>query len=313
MIAARERASLLAPATLLLAVVVGWPLLRVTMLSFTRTELDGGLVTRFAGLEPHARLWTDGRFRAALANTAVLTLSSVLLEALLGTAVALLLHERFRGRGLVRALTLLPWALPTAVMALAWAWIFNDAFGVANDLLLRAGILDAPVAWLGRPRAAMAAIVLAEVWKTTPFVAVIVLAGLQAIPSAVLEAARVDGLSTYRRIRHVVLPLAAPSIAVAIVFRAVQAWGAFDPVYVMTGGGPGGATETVSLYAFQNFFRYLDFGYGSAIAVQSVALGLVVAWVARRAAGEGRGRGRCARPRSPPSSRGAWPRSRGRG
>ncbi len=260
------------------------------MLSFTRTDLDDGLVTRFAGLDQHARLWGDGRFWSALRNTAVLTGASVALEAVLGTAVALLLHERIRGRGLLRAVTLLPWALPTAVMALAWAWIFNDAFGVANDLLVRAGVLEAPIAWLGRPAGAMAAIVLAEVWKTTPFVAVIVLAGLQGIPESVLEAARVDGLSGWRRLRHVVLPLAAPSILVAVVFRAVQAWGAFDPVYVMTGGGPGGSTETVSLYAFQNYFRYLDFGYGSALAVQAVALALALAWLARRTAARGAAR-----------------------
>jgi multiple sugar transport system permease protein len=262
----------------------------VTLLSFTRTDIDAGLVTRFAGLDQHLRLWNDARFHAALGNTAVLTGASVLLEAILGTAIALLLHERFRGRGLLRAATLLPWALPTAVMALAWAWIFNDAFGVANDLLLRAGVLEAPIAWLGRPGTAMAAIVLAEVWKTTPFVAVVVLAGLQGIPGPVLEAARVDGLTAYRRLRHVVLPLAAPSILVAVVFRAVQAWGAFDPVYVMTGGGPGGSTETVSLYAYQNYFRYLDFGYGSALAVQAVALGLLLAFLARRAVAAGEGR-----------------------
>jgi multiple sugar transport system permease protein len=160
-------------------------------------------------------------------------------------------------------------------MALAWAWIFNDAFGVANDLLRRLGLLERPVAWLGEPGTAMAAIVLADVWKTTPFVALVVLAGLQGIPESLLEAARVDGLGAWQRFRYVVLPLLAPALVVAIVFRAVQAYGAFDLVYVMTGGGPGGSTETVSLYAYQHYFRYLDFGYGSAVATAGVLLALL--------------------------------------
>jgi multiple sugar transport system permease protein len=162
-------------------------------------------------------------------------------------------------------------------MALSWAWIFNDSFGVANDLLQRAGLAASPLAWLGDPALAMAALVIAEVWKTTPFVAIVVLAGLQGIPETLIEAARVDGLTAWQRFRHVVLPLLMPSVMVAVLFRAVQAYGAFDIVYVMTGGGPGGSTETVSLYAFQNFFRYLDFGYGSALGTQSALLAVLAA------------------------------------
>lgn len=213
------------------------------------------------------RTWGDGRFLSSVRNTVLFTTASVTLETLLGLAVALLLHRSFRGRGLVRAITLLPWALPTAVMALAWAWIFNDSFGVANDLLGRLGLVSRPIAWLSSPGTAMAALVAADVWKTTPFVALIILAGLQGIPLEVLEAARVDGLGAWPRFRHVVLPLLLPSILAAALFRAVQAYGAFDIVYVMTGGGPGGSTETVSLYAFQTYFRYLDPARGAWIAV----------------------------------------------
>jgi multiple sugar transport system permease protein len=175
---------------------------------------------------------------------------------------------------------MLPWALPTAVMALAWAWIFNDAFGVLNDLLGRAGLLHAPVAWLGDPATAMLALVIADVWKTTPFVTLVVLAGLQGIPEPVLEAARVDGLSRRQTFRRVVLPLLAPSLWVALLFRAVQAYAAFDLPYVMTGGGPAGSTETVSLYAYRSYFRYLDFGYGSAIVVQGALIAAAVAGLA---------------------------------
>jgi multiple sugar transport system permease protein len=278
----RERLLLLLPAVLLLATVVALPILRVLQLSLSRAELRDGIVIRWAGLEQFARLWQDLRWWTALRNTAVFTAASVALEMVLGVAFALLLHQRFRGRGSVRALVMLPWALPTAVMALAWAWIFNDSFGVLNDLLGRLGLLERPVAWLGGPATAMLAMVTADVWKTTPFVMLIVLAGLQGIPGQVLEAARVDGLSAWQRFRRVVLPLLAPSLLVALAFRAVQAFAAFDLPYVMTGGGPGGATETVSLYAYQNYFRYLEFGYGSAIVVQGVLLaGLLVATMMR--------------------------------
>ncbi|HMA28713.1 MAG TPA: sugar ABC transporter permease [Thermoanaerobaculia bacterium] len=276
----------LVPALALVTLVVGLPILDVVALSFTRVDPAGGMATRWAGLQPAARLWQDSRFFGALSNTAIFTGASVVLETLLGIGFALVLDRSFRGRGLVRSVMLVPWALPTAVMALAFSWIFNDSFGVANDLLRRTGLVAASIPWLSGPRTAMAAIVLADVWKTTPFVALIVLAGLQGIPESVLEAARVDGLGPWQRFRHVVFPLLLPSIAVASLFRAAQAWGAFDIVYVMTGGGPGGSTETVSLYAYQSFFRYLDFGYGAAIAAHGTllvaALALVTAFSRRR-------------------------------
>ena len=273
----REGVLLLLPAGLLLAVVVALPILRVVHLSLSHVDLEGGMVFRWAGLDQYVRLWQDGRWWTALCNTVVFTTTSVALEMTLGVALALLLHRRLRGRGALRTIVLVPWALPTAVMALAWVWIFNDSFGVLNDLLERAGLLSSPVAWLGQPTTAMLALVIADVWKATPFVAIIVLAGLQSIPEQVLEAARVDGLTAWQRFRRVVLPLLTPSLLVALAFRAVQAYGAFDLPYVMTGGGPGGSTETVSLYAYQNYFRYLEFGFGSAVVVQGVMLAALFA------------------------------------
>jgi multiple sugar transport system permease protein len=274
---ATERAALLAPALILLGAVVALPVLRVVHLSFHEVRLEGGVETRFAGLDAYQRSWQDGRWLATLRNTAAFTAASVAGEALVGTAFALLLHRRFRGRGLARAVVMIPWALPTAVMALAWAWIFNDSFGVLNDLLRRTGLAEHPIAWLGQPGTALLAMVAADIWKTTPFVTLVVLAGLQGIPETVLEAARIDGLTGAQRLRHVVLPLLVPSLLVAVLFRAVQAYAAFDLPYVMTGGGPAGSTETVSLYAYQCYFRYLDFGYGSALAVQGMLLAMLLA------------------------------------
>lgn len=287
----REQLLLLLPALLLLAAVVAMPICRVIQLSFFRVELREGLGLEWAGVEPYVRLWQDSRWWLALRNTAIFTGGSVALEMALGVAFALLLHRRFRGRGIVRSLVMLPWALPTAVMALAWAWIFNDSFGVLNDVLRRVGLMDEPIAWLGHPATAMLAMIIADVWKTTPFVMLVVLAGLQGIPEQVLEAARVDGLSPRQRLWRVVLPLLAPSLLVALAFRTIQAYGAFDLPYVMTGGGPGGQTETVSLYAYQNYFRYLEFGYGSTIAVQGVVLALLLV-AALRLLARGRRTGR---------------------
>jgi multiple sugar transport system permease protein len=282
--ARRERVLLLLPVLVLLSIVVAIPAARVVLLGFTRTELSEGVVSTWAGLATHARTFGDGRFLSALRNTALFTGLSVLLEVTLGTALALLLDRPFRARGALRAVVLVPWALPTSVMALAWAWIFHDTFGMANDLLLRLGLLGEPVAWLAYPGTAMAALVVADAWKTTPFVALIVLAGLQGVPPDVLEAARVDGAGAWQRFRRITLPLLVPSLVVAGLFRAIQAWGAFDIVYVMTGGGPGGSTETLALYAYQTWFRYLDFGYGAAVAVQGMALALALAAIVVRLA-----------------------------
>ncbi|TMQ65073.1 MAG: sugar ABC transporter permease [Candidatus Eisenbacteria bacterium] len=179
-------------------------------------------------------------------------------------------------RPAARSVVLVPWALPTAVMALAWGWIFNDSFGVLNDLLAKAGLVHGPVAWLGRPGTAMAAMVVADVWKTTPFAALVVLAGLQGIPRSTLDAARVDGASPAQILWRVVLPLLRPACLVALAFRVAQGFGAFDLPYVMTGGGPGGSTETVSLYAYRSFYRYLDFGFGAATAVEGAGMALLL-------------------------------------
>jgi len=284
--ASRERVALLWPAALLLVVAVVIPIARLVALSFERTELHAGLRSRFAGLDLHARLWMDGRWWSTLRNTLVFTTWSVGIEMLLGVTFALLLDQPYRARRWARTIVLVPWALPTAVMALAWGWIFNDSFGVLNDLLARAGLVHGPVAWLGQPGTAMAAMVMADVWKTTPFVALVVLAGLQGIPRSTLDAARIDGASPAEILRWIVLPLIRPACLVALAFRVAQGFGAFDLPYVMTGGGPGGSTETISLYAYRSFYRYLDFGYGATIAVEGAGMALLlfaaILWLSRR-------------------------------
>ncbi len=258
---------LLAPALILVAGVAIYPVLRTIGLSFFSQNLATELKPVFAGLLNYERLLADAHFWETVGRTLIFTGLAVGAELILGLAAALALHHSPVGRGLARTAALVPWVLPTSALALGWIWIFNDQFGVVNDLLQGAGVIKEPVVWLGRPGSAFTALVLADVWKTTPFITILLLAGLQTIPGQLYEAAAIDGASRVRQFFAITLPLLRPTIFVAVLFRALQSFGIFDLVYVMTGGGPGGATETVALYTYRNFMRYLDFGYASALLV----------------------------------------------
>lgn len=241
----------LAPASALLAVILGIPLLVSVGSSF------GHYTTMFSdpGLLPVA------------GNTLLFASVSVALELALGTAFALILHESFALRGFARAVALIPWALPTAVMAMSWKWIFNDVYGVANDLLIRLGLLDRGIAWLGRTETAFAALVIADVWKSTPFIAIILLAGLQSIPKDLYESMSLDGAGPVRRFFWITLPMLRPAVALAVTFRLIQALGVFDLVWVLTGGGPADETKTIALHIYENVFRFLNPGYAAALTV----------------------------------------------
>jgi multiple sugar transport system permease protein len=263
---------LLFPAILLLLLVFAYPIGRAFWLSLFTKNLGTQLQPIFSGWDNYARMAGDGRFWQSFWTTTLFTSTSVAVELLLGLGIALVLNQQFRGRGLVRTIAILPWALPTALIALAWAWIFNDQFGVANDILIRFGLTKSGVNWLGEPTLATIAIVFADVWKTTPFISILLLAGLQAIPGDLYEAHAIDGASPWQSFCFITLPLLMPQILIAMLFRFAQAFGIFDLIAVMTGGGPGGATEVVSLYIYATVMRYLDFGYGSALVVVTFLL-----------------------------------------
>jgi len=280
-IRAREQRTgwmLLIPALIFLLLVFAYPILRAFWLSLFTQNLGTQLKLVFSGLDNYGRMINDGRFWQSLWNTSVFTTASVLLELIIGMGVALILNQSFRGRGVVRTIALLPWALPTALMGLAWAWIFNDQYGIVNDILLRLGLIETGISWLGDPTLAMIAVVLADVWKTTPFIALLLLAGLQSISSDLYEAHSIDGATAWQSFWKITVPLLLPQIVIALLFRFAQAFGIFDLIQVMTGGGPAGATETVSLYIYGTVMRYLDFGYGAALVV--VTFLLLVAAVA---------------------------------
>ena len=261
---------LMAPALLLLAAVFLWPLLQYAWLSGQASSLLTGLEPIANGGANWQRLLGDARFWQDAAFTLRFALLSVGLELLLGLAIALLLQRPCRWRGLLRAVTLLPWALPGTVMALGWRWIFNDPYGPLNRLI---GFFGAdPYGFLSTPSSTWLFAVVADVWKSTPFVALLLLAGLQSIPRELEESLVLEGASRSQILRQLTLPLLQPWIVLAMLFRLAQALGLFDLVQVLTRGGPAGSTESLALYAYLQAMRFLDFGYSSTLVLATFLL-----------------------------------------
>jgi multiple sugar transport system permease protein len=254
---------LMAPALLLLLAVFVWPILQYAWLSSQAQTVFTGLVPEPVGWANWQRLIVDGRFWQDAGQTLRFAGVSVGLELVLGLAIALLLHQRWSGRGVVRSLTLLPWALPTTVMALGWRWIFNDPNGPINSLLQSLGLATVP--FLASPQLAWIATVIADVWKTTPFVALLLLAGLQMIPTDLYESFALEGGTRWQALRRITLPLLRPYVFIVLLFRLAQALGVFDLVLILTGGGPASSTESLAFYAYLSAMRFLDFGYSATL------------------------------------------------
>jgi trehalose/maltose transport system permease protein len=256
----------LAPSLLVLVVVALYPLYQTFHLSFTDSWAGDPEPGRWIGLGNYRELLGERDFWDATRNTVLFTVISVGLEFLLGLAIALIINANFRWRGTLRATVLLPWALPTVVAARLWGWMLHDQYGVLNDLVVyRLGIVENPIAWTGTSGWAMAAVIAADVWKTTPFVALLLLAGLQVIPRELYEAAEVDGATWLQVFRRVCLPLLKPAILVALVFRTLDALRVFDIIWVMTQGRF--QTESLGTYAYRQLFDFSRLGYGSAVSV----------------------------------------------
>ncbi len=239
----------------------------------------------FIGLANYVELARTPRVWAAIGHTVAFTTVSVAIELAAGLALALALHRATRARGLVRTAVLLPWAVPTVVAALIWRFLFESPYGLVNSALVGVGAAASPPAWFAHPLAAWVPIVLADVWKMTPFVAVLLLAGLQQIDPAVEDAARMDGAGPWRRLVSITLPLLRPALLVAVVFRAMDAFRVFDLVYVLTGGGPGTATEPIALLTFTTLLQNLRFGAGAALSVVVFTIAFVFALASIRLSG----------------------------
>ncbi|WP_211461505.1 carbohydrate ABC transporter permease [Collimonas silvisoli] len=256
-----------APLFIVLLLIAGWPLLRSIWFSVTDTRLNNLAGGQFIGLANYIGEYgvlQDPDWWNAVGNTLLFASGSVLLETLFGLSIAMMLNQPSRIRTLLRVAILVPWAIPTVVSAKIWAWMLHDQFGLINHLLLQAGMLSQPLAWTSDPHLAMLTIVLVDTWKTTPFMALLILAALQMLPQDLYEAARVDGIPVWTVFRKITLPLIMPGILVAMLFRALDALRVFDLIYVLTSNGK--STKSMSVYVREQLVDFQQVGYGSAAA-----------------------------------------------
>ncbi|MEN8265256.1 MAG: sugar ABC transporter permease [Nitrospirota bacterium] len=278
----RERifaATLLTPCFLFVALFAFYPILYSFYLSLHKIILGlPSLGQPFVWLENYRELLYDRIALHSLTNTLVFVLTSTFFEILLGLVIALVINRHFRGRGIVRAAILIPWAIPTVVSSQMWRFIYNDKYGLLNYLLYGSDTVSY-TAWLADPSTAFAAIIIADVWKTSSFAGLLILAGLQVIPDELYEAAKIDGASSWQQFTRITLPLIKPAILIALLFRTMDAFRVFDLVFVMTQGGPADSTNVLQFYGYKKIFAEGMMGYGSTISVLVFLVTLVISLV----------------------------------
>ena len=274
---------LLAPALAITSLIVLFPAAQTVWMSLHDVVLFRPRTRPFVGMANYTKALADPVFWQSLFTSLVWVIVAVGLQFLLGLGVALLLNRRFAWRGLARALIVVPWALPSVIIGLIWTWMLDFNLGLINEVALRIGILDQPIAWLSQPGTALAAVILAVVWQGFPFFAVTLLAGLQAIPAELYEAAALDGAGGFAKFVNVTLPGIAGVMITALLLRMIWVANSLDLILVMTGGGPGTATQTLPLHAFLTAWSGGNYGQGSALAVMLTLLLLtvVIVYVAR--------------------------------
>jgi multiple sugar transport system permease protein len=262
----------IAPAVAVLLSLSIYPLIYSVTISLQK-ETPGGVVW---GIGNFARLVSDSFFLTAMAHTFVYAAAALTCEFLLGLGLALLLNSQMRGRGIFRASLLVPMMLPAVVVGVVWRLMLNPNFGAINGTLKQFGINTESLTWTASPKLAMVSVIVVDVWQWTPFVFLVLLAGLQAIPLEPYEAALIDGSSRWQTFRHVTLPLLKPSILIVLLLRTMDLLRVFDQIFILTEGGPGFATETISLYIYRTAFRFFDFGYAAAMSFVLLALTNVI-------------------------------------
>jgi multiple sugar transport system permease protein len=273
-----------APALLVLAAVLGYPILRSLTLAFYRVKLSGGALQQsWIGLGNFERLFADDTVRRAALNTAYFSAMEVVLVTAISLSIAVLLNHSMGRAGFFRILLVVPWAIAPVANAVLWKWILNANYGVLNGLLRSIGLIDQYHVWLGTAFSALNFVLLIDVWKSVPFVALLMLAGLQRVPSALLRAAFMDGASPLQSFVHITLPTIRSVIAIAVVLQTIWSLRVFDLVFVLTRGGPADATVLLNFLAYRVTFNFLDLGYGSAIAsvifLLTMVLALIYVWM----------------------------------
>ena len=279
---------LMLPLLAVMIAVIGWPLVDTIGLSFTDARLVG-TAGSFVGVENYVKMVSSTNFQRTLVTTAEFAVVSVFAEMALGVLAALLLNQNFRGRTILRALMILPWALPTVVNATLWRLIYNPEYGALNAALTQLGLIDTYRSWLGEPGTALASLVVADCWKNFPLVALIALAALQAVPRDITAASLVDGAGPFNRFRFVILPYLAGPLMVALVLRTIEAFKVFDIIWVMTRGGPANSTRSLSILVYQEAFSFQRAGSGASLALivtlLVTLLAVAYAGLVRKAAG----------------------------
>jgi len=256
---------LIIPAVLVVVLVIGYPLAQVVVYSFLKYKLDGVTPASFVGIDNYAFVLSDPDWWRAVWNTLIFTFFSVTLETILGLVVALVANAKFKGRTFFRIAILIPWAIPTVVSSQIWKWMFNDVYGVVNLLLTNFHIIPEKIAWLAVPETAIPVIIAVDVWKTVPFMALLILAGLQTIPGDMYEAGAIDGATGIKTFFYLTLPFIMPTLLVALIFRTLDALRVFDIFYIMVGGA--GDMATMATYNRLQLIDFLDAGVGSATSV----------------------------------------------
>ncbi|GAB4223552.1 MAG: sugar ABC transporter permease [Spirochaetales bacterium] len=258
---------LLSPALIVTILVIFYPIVRTFTYSFMQYILWKPTEIRFVGFGNYLKALEDPVFWISLKNTLIWIVGVITLQLLLGFGTALLLNQRFFWRGIARSLVLIPWVTPSVITALMWRWMYDGNRGVINDLLVRLGILSSYFPWLANDKTALYAIMIALMWQGFPFFAIMILAGLQAIPDALYEAAEVDGASAWQKFTRVTLPMLIPVLFTSLMLRIIWVANSLDIIYIMTGGGPGYSTHTLPVYSYIRAYKGMDFGYASTIAV----------------------------------------------
>ena len=266
---------LASPAILVVIGVLVVPVLYALATSFSSVAASDHSLS-FNGLANYARMFSDKYFRNSLKLTVIFTVVTVFAEIVLGVAVAVVLNKEFFGHGFVRGIMILPWALPSVVNAVMWKWIFHANYGALNALLSQLGLIDKYKLWLGTPRSAFWCVVVANIWKETPYVVLLTIAALSNISNDYYEAAMVDGSNGWKSFWSITLPLIRPVVMILTITKTIWALQTFDLVHIMTGGGPASGTELMSVYIHKNTFKYLDFGYGAAMSFVLMAVCLIL-------------------------------------
>ena len=258
---------LVSPALIALGVILLYPMLTVLFLSFENRVLTRPLENGWIGLQNYINMFQDDVFWISIVKTFWWVIASVGFQIILGMATALLLNEKFPGRALARGLILIPWVMPSVVSGLMWAWIFDGTYGLANDVLMKLGLIDQFIPFLGDSKTAFPVVIFTNIWKGFPFFAISFLAGLQSISSDLYEAAEIDGAGKWRRFLTVTIPGLKPVIITTTVLRLIWTANTTDLIFTMTTGGPGYSTHVLALYTYLTAWTDLDFGYSSAMAI----------------------------------------------